>query len=164
MEPLAAMAMVSDRLVGGMMHHQDNADLNEFLGMTGFARLHEMGFLDDSRSLRKVRRKTIDHLGRIPLQGNQERGDTLSKVIAYKSSDLGANDRYRLAVTSLEEWEKWERETALVFGDAAKSLDGTLWKLVTRLQRGAEGEHAEAHRLLLEAKACDLAHLYDMQR
>ena len=157
------MAMVSDRLVGGMMFHQDNADLNEFLGMHGFAKLHEHGFLDDSKSLRKVHRKTILHLGRIPPQGDQKRGNILSKVMAYQSSDLGANDRYRLAVTSLESWMEWERETAKVFGEASESLDGTLWRLVTKLQRGAEAEHAEAHRLLIEAKACDLAHLYEMQ-
>ena len=163
MEPLAAMGTVSDRLVGGMMFHDAHADLCHFLGMDGFAKLHERGYHDDSKSLRKVRRETIRHLGRIPLQGNQKRTDTLSKVIAYESADLSANDRYRLAVSSLEQWMEWERETARVFGEASESLDGSLWKLVTRLQRGAEREHAEAYRLLIEAKACDLAHLYDMQ-
>lgn len=163
MEPLAAMGMVSDRLIGGTMFHSDNADINSFLGMDGFAKLHEEGFIDDSESLRKVRRETILHLGRIPLQGKQERGNTLAKVIAYQSSDLSANDRYRLAVSSLESWAEWEQETARVFGEASESLDGTLWKLVAKLQRGAEAEHAEAHRMLIEAKACDLAHLYDMQ-
>lgn len=163
MEPLAAMAMVSDRLIGGTMHHSNNADLCHFLGMDGFAGLHEKGFMDDSKSLRKVRRKCIHYLGRIPMQGNQERDALLSKVIAYHSSDPSANDRYRLAVSSIEEWAKWEQGTVDVFSEAAESLDGALWKLVKRLQRGAEAEHAEAQRLLTEAKACDLAHLYDMQ-
>ena len=163
MEPLAAMAMVSDRLIGGTMHHSNQADLVRFLGFDGFAKLHERGFMDDSENLRRVRRKCIRYLGRIPMQGNQERDALLSKVIAYHSSDLSANDRYRLAVSSLEEWAKWEQGTAETFGKAAESLDGTLWKLVKRLQRGAEAEHAEAQRLLTEAKACDLAHLYDMQ-
>lgn len=163
MDELRAMVTVADRLTGGLMFHSDNADLMHFLGLEGFAKLHEHGFLDDSESLRRVRRKCIHHLGRIPEQGRQERGETLSKVTSYEQSDLSANDRYRLAVSSLEAWSEWERETAEVFSEAKESLDGSLWKLVSKLQRGAEGEHAEARGLLIEAKACDMAHIYDMQ-
>ena len=164
MDELTAMGTVADRLVGGMMFHSDHADLNRFLGLDAFAGLHEDGFLDDSRSLRKVRKKCVLHLGRIPQQGKQERGKDLEKVMAYRSSDLSANDRYRLTVSSLEAWERWERGTAEVFSEASNALDGTLWKLVKRLQMGAEKEAVEASRLLTEAKACDMAHLYDMNR
>ena len=164
MDELTAMGTVADRLIGGTMHHSNQADLVRFLGFDGFAKLHERGFMDDSENLRRVRRKCIRYLGRIPMQGNQEQDALLSKVIAYHSSDLSANDRYRLAVSSLEAWERWERGTAEVFSEASNALDGTLWKLVKRLQRGAEKEAVEASRLLTEAKACDMAHLYDMNR
>ena len=164
MDELTAMGTVADRLVGGMMFHSDHADLNRLIGLDAFAELHEDGFHDDSASLRKVRRKCVLHLGRIPQQGKQERGKDLDKVMAYTASDLSANDRYRLAVSSLESWERWERDTAKVFSNAASALDGTLWKLVERLQRGAEHEAVEASRLLMEARACDMAHLYDMNR
>lgn len=163
MDELTAVSMVADRLVGGMMTHSDHADAMRFLGLDGFARMHEKGFKDDSHALRKVRRTCIDVLGKMPHQGNQSRTQTLDRLMQYESSQLSANDRYRTVTTLLEEWVEWERTTAETFESASEHLTGRMWRLVNRLQVGAEGEHAEARRLLAEIRACDMQHVYEMQ-
>lgn len=161
---LDAMASVCDRLTGGLMFHSDHADLMRFLGLEGFAEMHEYGFAHDSRALRRMRSDCIERLGRIPPQGDQRRGAALSKLMAYSRSDLSASDRYKLTVDSLRAWAEWERGTAQVLNDAKSLLDGALWKRVDKLARGAEDEAVEAETLSMEAMACDMAHVYDMQR
>jgi len=163
MDELTAVAKVADRLVGGMMQHQDQANAMLFLGLHGFAGIHERGFRDDSKSLRKVYRRCIETYGRIPHQGDQRRGTTLDKLMPYESSELSAGDRYRSVVALLGEWAEWERVTAETFESASELLTGRMWRLVDRLQRGAEEEHVEARRLLAEVGACDMQHVYEMQ-
>lgn len=161
---LDAMAAVCDRLTGGVMFHSDHADLMSFLGLGRFAEMHEEGFLHDSRALRDMRSECIERLGRIPPQGDQRRGVTLSKLMAYSRPDLSASDRYKLATESLTAWAEWERGTAEALNEAKSLLDGVLWRRVDKLARGAEDEAVEAETLSMEAMACDMAHVYDMQR
>lgn len=164
MDELTAIGKVCDRLTGGVMFHSDHADLMWFLGLEGFAKLHERGFTHDSESLRRMRRECMMRTGKIPQQGNQSKGNALAKVSAYSRRDLSANDRYRLTTESLKSWSEWEHGTAKVLGEAAEELGGSLWRMVDKLRRGAEDEAVEADNLMMEAMACDMAHVYEMQR
>lgn len=163
MDELTAMGTVCDRLTGGLMFHSDHADLMTFLGLGGFAHLHEDGYRHDSRSLRRMRTECIRRVGKIPQQGNQSKGNALSKVIAYSRRELSANDRYRLTNESLKAWSEWEHGTSKVLTESLGVLDGQLWKMVDKLARGAEDEAMMADELCMEVAACDMAHVYDMQ-
>lgn len=167
MTELEALGMVCDRLVGGMMFHSDHADLMRMLGMTCLHKLHEHGYKSDARSLRKVRCACVRHLGMLPTQGHQSRGEDLDCIRGTHRSDIGPSMAQKLLKASLHAWRDWETGTAEVFYDASCALGGAgLWDLVRMLQSGAEDEASEACDLIREMDSCcwDMCHAHELRR
>jgi len=80
--------------------------------------------------------------------------------------DVSGQDRRQLLKTSLEEWAAWESDAAKAYSEASVALsdDAALYRLVRKLQRGAERELAEARDYISELSACnwDIVHAFDM--
>lgn len=157
---------VADTLVGGMMFHSDHADLMRFVGLGWLADLHEDGYSHDSAAYRKVRSKCIRHTDRICPTADQKRTGSLASVAKRSRLDVSGQDRRQLLKTSLEEWAAWESDAAKAYSEASVALsdDAALYRLVRKLQRGAERELAEARDYISELSACnwDMVHAFDM--
>lgn len=140
-----ALGRVADRLVGGMMFHSDHADALRLAGLRNVAKLHEDGYRDDSRSLRRVHRACIDHLGVTLPQGRQERTEASRET----------NVR-RLLVSSMEEWLEWESCTSRLFAECSHEMtSAALWDLVHGLQSCVDEELAGARAADATMRACD---------
>jgi hypothetical protein len=160
------LGRVSDTLVGGMMFHSDHADLMRLLGLMRFARLHEDGYMSDSKAYRKVRAMCIDHGRMLCPSGDQSRGKSLDQLRGKRSDQISAQDRRQLLKGSFEAWAKWEADAASTYAEAAKGLEEceVARHRVLRMQRSAEREMVEAKRALEEMSACgwDLIHAYEI--
>lgn len=145
-----ALGRVADRLVGGMMFHSDHADTMRLIGFGNLARLHEDGYHDDSKSLRKVHRACIDHLGVIVPQGSQARPEHADV------GDVGQSGRRRMLRSSMEEWAEWESCTSRLFAECACEMtNAALWDLVHGLQSNVDMELAGARSVMARMDACD---------
>lgn len=161
------MGTVSDRLIGGMMFHSDHADMMRLIGMDGLHRLHEDGFGDDSKSLRRVRVACVEHLCMLPPTARQERTKTLEGMVGRDRSNIGQSEVQRLVRTSMQAWVEWESGTVECLRDAAEKLIGcaSLWNLVRKLQRDTERELSKARDIAREMETCgyDMCHVLEMQ-
>lgn len=160
---------VADRLVEGMMLHSDHADLMCFLGLRGLKRLHECGYHDDAKRLRKVHRLGIKYTQQMVPQGRQSASDALEPYMRYKQSEVDADTRRTALMDAMAGWVEYEADTAKLFSRAARDLwgmgEGILWVKVFALQKEAEHELATARKLHDEMAACgyDMCHVMEMQ-
>lgn len=162
------LGAVSDRLVGGMMFHSEHADLMRMLGIGWLAKLHEHGFMDDSKAYRKARRLCIRHCGMVAPSGNPPQPDALSQLKGHTRGDIRALDAQRMLRASMQEWRTWESGTAKAMAGAADELadSAVLWDAVRGMQFDVEHELAMLEEIMFEMDQCsyDMGHVHDMGR
>ena len=164
---IEAVGKVCDRLIGGMMFHSDHADVMALIGMSGLHRLHEDGFMDDSKSLRKVREACVRYLGMLPPSGAQSKTKTLDGMVGRDRFNIGQSEVQRLVRSSMQEWVEWESGTVKCFRNAADEVGdcASLWHLLTKLQKATEKELSKAKETMREMESCgyDMCHVLEMQ-
>lgn len=133
-------AKVSDRMIDGMMMHEQMADYYNFLGSDGFKRLHEHHFLCETISMRRIHRYLIDHCNQLLPVANTKHIDVIPI-----------------------EWCEWEHETKELYAKSAKDLydagEVAAAHVICELVRDVDDECKHADRLALNLRAVD----YDMQ-
>lgn len=160
---------VSDKLVEGMMLHSDHADLFDFLGLKGFKRLHEYGYLHDTGNYRMIHRYAINHLGMIPPQGRQERPTSLDAYMGRDRMDVAEGERRESVEGSITAWVMWERETKAAYQRAWETLtrigEVAAARPIEKLIKDVDRELKKAERLHIRIKATgyDMGHIMEMQ-
>lgn len=81
MPVIDVFAKVSDRLIDGMMMHEQMADYYNFLGLDGFKRLHEYHSLCETISMRRIHRYFIDHCNRLLPVANTKHIDAIPRRV-----------------------------------------------------------------------------------
>ena len=169
MSAVDVYGQIADRLVGGMMFHDDHATLMEFLGYQGLKRVHESGYLSDSADLRRVQRYCVSHLGQIAPRGGQKRVPVLDPLMGMRRGDIDDDTRLNKLRSSMDAWVDWETETKKVYERAWESLmrtnDTSAMRLVEHLIANVDDELSMAVelRLGLQASGWDMPYAMDIQ-
>lgn len=159
---------VCDRLVGGMMFHSDHADLCRLLGVEWLAKLHEDGYLHDSKAHAKVRRQTIRHVGLLASAGRQERTRTLDQWRGRRMSDVQPDARSIALRDAMRDWCDWEESAADTYRTAYSRLLScgcmSLAEESKELAVETEEELSRARAIWAEMDACgfDMPHVMEM--
>lgn len=157
-------AKVSDHLIDGMMMHEQMADYYDFLGLEGFARLHEYHFLCETISMRRIHRYFIDHCNQLLPVANTKHLNVIPAAWSnFTWQAVESETKSKAVETGMHEWCEWERETKDLHAKSAKDLydagevaaAGVIYELV----RDVDDECEYADRLALKLNAVD----YDMQ-
>lgn len=161
---------VSDRLVQGLMFHNEQASLNRLLGFYGFAAMHEYQYLSDSICMRLVNDWCVDHCGMIPQQGRQSASSVLDKWRGRDRDGIDRDMRRRALIESFEEYVAWERGTLSLYQRACDSFvrggESFAYHLIETLVCEVGDELAEARRMWTELSATDwdMAYVMEQQR
>lgn len=167
MSAVDVIGVVSDRLVGGMMFHQDHADMLLFAGARRLAKRHREEYLHDSRCLSRVRKACIAHCGMVAPSGRQERTHTLDALRGKVAWEQGHDECERMAMESIRDWIEWEDGTVAVLTDARARLvscdELRLARMVEDLVCDASDELADARAIWNEMQATgwDMSHLME---
>lgn len=159
---------VCDRLVGGVMFHSEHADLCHYAGVDGLAKLHEDGFVHDSRCLRKMRRLCIRHLGVPAPEGRQDRTHALDAHRSTKRWDLSPDVAAATVKDAMHAWVDWESGTVTVLTSAcARLMDAgelLLADKVKSMAKETSRELAHARDLMCEMESVgwDMSHVHEM--
>lgn len=162
------LGAVCDRLVGGMMFHSDHADLCRFLGVEWLARLHDDGFLHDSKAHCKVKMMAVRLTDMMVSSGRQERTHALDQWRGMRTTDVTCDKRNQGIADAMDDWCEWEESAASTYRTAYSRLVSmgqmVLADEMRRLAKDTERELAEAKSLRLEMRACgyDIAHVMEM--
>lgn len=157
-------AKVSDHLIDGMMMHEQMADYYDFLGLEGFARLHEYHFLCETISMRRIHRYFIDHCNQLLPVVNTKHLDVIPVAWSnFTRQAVESETKSKAVETGMREWCEWERETKELYAASAKDLydagDVAAAGVIYELVRDVDDECEYADRLALKLSAVD----YDMQ-
>ena len=158
MDATEALATVSDRLVGGVMHHSDHADLCWHMGLEEVARMNEAGYRHDSKCLRRVRKAAIRNLGSPLPESRQDRSHLLDAHRREPWWELGPQARQDALRTALGNMAEWEEGTCAVLRRAHESLlargQATLSDLVWEILADTEGELAGIREACALCETC----------
>lgn len=159
---------VSDRLVQGLMFHNEQASLNRLLGFYGFAAMHECQYFNDSADMRRVNDWCVDHCGVIPDQGRQSASSVLDKWRGRDRDGIDADARREALVSSFDEYVAWERGTLSLYKRACDALvrcgEYDAYHLVEGLACEVSDELADARRLRSELSGTGWDMSYAMDR
>ena len=143
---------LSDRMVSGVMFHEQQADLFDFLNLHGYKRMSEYNARCEMHSYRKLHRYYINHFNKLIEEDVIENPNIIPMSwYKYTRQQVDTNTKRTSVKDNIEKLYKWESETkeiyesmyieALDIGEAAvakkiacliKHVDKEL-KYVTRL-------------------------------
>lgn len=112
------------RKIGGVMFHEDMANIMDFMGLRGFKREHEYRALKEFADMRSVERYAINHINYIPNGNGANREVNVIPSNWYNASRFQVSDGERKS--KLKElytyWQKWENETKLFLQHSFQEL------------------------------------------
>ena len=151
------LGTVCDRLVGGMMFHSDHADLCRLMGFENLAKLHDDGFLHDSKAHSRVRRMALRHTGLVVPNGRQDRTHTLDRWHGVKRMDVSCEQRRDAIRDAMCDWCEWEESAAATYNAAYRRMldcgHMALARLMEELATDTEDELAHARQMSVEMAA-----------
>lgn len=159
---------VSDRLVQGLMFHNEQTSLNRLLGFYGYAAMHKYQYLSDSMDMRMVNDWCIDHCGVIPQQGRQSASSVLDKWRGRSRDGIDCETRRSALIDSFDEYVAWERGTLSLYQRACDALvrgaEYEAYHLVEGLACEVGDELADAQRMKTELSATQWDMSYAMEQ
>lgn len=107
---------ISERLIVGMMLHEQFADYYDFLNLRGFKRLHEYRFFCESATMRGVHRYHINHFNMLIPGGHPSNPAAIpDSWISYTRQQVTADTKRRAVRDGMTKWATWERETKKLY-------------------------------------------------
>ena len=114
---------ISQRMIKGIMYHEQWADLFDFLNFRGFKRQQEYRFLKENAELRGVHRYTINHCNKLI---NDKTIDSVKEIpetwYNYTKLDVDNNIRKQYVKDIFKKWHTWETETKKFYEEKFKQL------------------------------------------
>ena len=114
---------LANRMIQGMMFHEQMANEYRFLGMNGYATCHEYHFMDETCNYRKLCRYFIDHHNKLVPYSDVEDPNTIPESwYRYTRQDVDVNTKKNAVKANLERWVSWEHETKELYETCYKEL------------------------------------------
>lgn len=160
-----------DRLTMGTSFHCQMADMNDFLGLRGYKRLHEYQYFMDSAEIRAIKRYFINHHNKILLASeNLAMPDIIpDDWLVHTRFEVSPDARKEAIKKNWELYHEWEKETKECYEEYYCMLmelgavyDG---KVMGELVKDSEKElkHLERDMLTLSAMDYDIVYVESVQ-
>ena len=156
MDTREVFSIISAHQIKGLMLHSTWADYFAFLGLEGFKKLHEYRYVEESKSMRMIRRYFIEHYNELPIDISID--SNLSEYVAQNTNnrfDVDNTTKERHIKLYLQGWVEWEKESKRLYENTYKTLsdNGEIAGscIVEKLVTDTDKELADAENLLLLA-------------
>lgn len=162
---------INERLINGLMLHDQMANYYDFLGLQGYKRCHEYHYFKENMEYRALNRYFINHHNMlIP----ETRFDNISAIpgswYSHTRDDVDMSTKQNAVKAGLKKWVEWERETkklyeqmyqeAMDIGEVASA------EKIKCLIKGVDKElkNAERYWLNKEAIGYDMTSIIEEQK
>lgn len=151
---------ISQRMIKGIMYHEQWADIFDFLNFRGFKRQQEYQFLKENAELRGVHRYAINHCNKLI---NDKVIESVKEIpeswYNYTKLDVDNNIRKQYARDIFTKWQSWEMETKRFYEDKFRVLtqNGKIASAnkVNELIKSVDKELKNLNRQMLEYQSVD---------
>ncbi len=163
-------ARLRERLLEGMVFHDEMAKYFDFLNLRGFMKCHEYHYAEETKGYRELSRYYMGHHHKlIPVLPMQKPDVIPSNWYNATQDQVDISTRQSGIKSAFEKWVKWERETKAIYQDAYLSLieigEPAAAEFVLQMVRDVEEElkHAESKHITLESVGYDLISIITRQ-
>ena len=163
-------AMLSARLVEGMMYHDQMSRYYGFLGLFGYRAMHDHHYQEETDGYRKLNAYYSDHYCKlIPNKRVADPKKIPEGWLPHSRRDVDLSTKKKAIQTGAEGWVEWEVETRSIFMKCAKELfdsgEMASYAEVMEYVRDVDCELSEARKelLILESTGYDLSFIMDRQ-
>lgn len=123
MEVAEIYSKLANRMVQGMMFHEQMANSYNFLGMKGYEMCHEYHFLEETCNYRKLCRYFVDHHNKLIPYSDIDDPDTIPESwYRYTRQDVDAGTKKNAVKVNLERWVSWEKGTKELYESCYREL------------------------------------------
>ena len=161
----AIFEKVINRQISALMFHDEMADMYDFLGLSGFKRLHEYQYFCESAEYKAIKRYFLNHHNMLLSIDEQVKKEYIPKDwINYSRFDVNSQLRRQYVEKSMAEYCDWEKETKCYLECWAKELLdlGMVadFEIINKLVSNVDKELKYLERLILKLKSVDYDHVY----
>lgn len=172
MEPLEILTNINSRYQTAIAFHKESSDLFCFLGLPGFAALHEYQFISESKTSRELKKYIIENHNQVVLDEAPKEINILKPLVTSKNqsrlniTSRAAEEMVKQAFIAYQKWETYQKKEN---EDASKNLlssgDVTDHIFVSILAEDASRELVKLNQIILDMKLTDFdhSHIADLQ-
>lgn len=158
---------VNERIVKGIMFHEQMADYFDFLNLHGLKRWQENRFIEESAEMRGLHRFAINHLHRLVNEDNISSQQIIpSSWYSSTQFDVDSNAIKQSVKDAFQKWYMWEKETKDIYEKQFKILtdNGKIAEAnkINDLIQNVDKELKFVCRKMLEYKSVDYDVAYIM--
>ena len=114
---------IANRMIKGMMIHNELADYYKFLGLDGYSKCHEYHYFKESKCYRKFNKYIISHHNKlIPDERFEYESIIPSSWYAYSRDDVDTATKQSAVKKALTDWVEWETETKELYEKMYREL------------------------------------------
>lgn len=107
---------IAERMIKGMMIHEQLANYYDFLGLKGYKRCHEYHYLKETCSYRGVCRYFINHHNMLIPEPEFDSPEIIPETwYNHVRSDVDASTKKNAVKTGLAKWLEWETDTKRLY-------------------------------------------------
>jgi hypothetical protein len=151
---------LSEHMINGVMFHANMADYFRFMGLSGFAQLHEHRYECESHDLRELHRWAICNFDKlIQPMSKSEKSPIPDAMYGYARCDISRGVRQSAVKGAFEAWVKWETDTVNLLQSMYCSCEeADIKRYLQCMIDETRNELGDAVEIHLRLEACD----YDM--
>lgn len=154
-----------ERVLNGLMLHEQLSNYYDFLSLKGYKRCHEYHYMCETLMHRKLWRFYINHYGKlIPQNENTFNSVIPSNWYRYNRSEVDGSTKRKAVENAFSEWLRWENDTKAFYTERIKELESmgefTAAEFVKEMLNSVEKEIKSAKRKQVELNTLDYAISY----
>lgn len=114
---------ISNHMIYGLMFHEQQADMYDFLNLKGYKRMSEYHFFCETKNMRELHRYYLNHFNRLIEEGDIDNPNVIPMAwYGYLRQDVDANTKRSAVRTGVESWVDWETKTKDFYQQMYKEL------------------------------------------
>ena len=123
MEVREVFSGLKAHMIEGMVFHDQLAQYFEFLGLKGYAKMHEYHYADETHGYRKLIHMFYDEYDMLIPQAPMDRVAVIpDNWYMYHGSDVDASTKMNAVKNGMEMWIEWEDKTKAMYKETYKKL------------------------------------------
>ena len=156
-DDISVFAEVNNRLLSGMMFHDEMYRLYLFLRLYSFAKEHRDHYKHESSAYQKLNKYFITHRNKF-IKDRKINAEQYIPVEWFNKArqDLSPEDIRNATIFTMKLWVDWEKETKEIYTNAYNSLIKYGYaaeaEYILRLVKDVDGELSEAEGLELKLR------------
>ena len=114
---------ITDRMIKGLMVHDQLANYYDFLGLQGYKKCHECHYFKENETYRKTYHYYVKKYNRLLPETRFDNPNIIpSSWYQYNRQDVDRNTKQKAVEDGLNKWVKWEGGTLQLYQSMYKEL------------------------------------------